>query len=797
MKKYLLLLGTIYLGNGVAAEPVKSVKPAQKKETAKNTNKPQVLATQVIQGQNGGADADQWFPNTAKATPTYRINAEDVKTKVNATTVEDTIRYAPGVVIRKRFIGDPNGTLGIRSSNSFQTTHSMVYADGMPLHNPLRTQWSGAPRWSMVSPSEIDSAEVLYGPFSSQYSGNSMGGVINLNTKMPEKFEAQMDTMGMFQDTHRSGRNEILSGFKTFISAGDRFDKFSVWGSYNHLENEGQSQTINAAQLSSAAGGTQVTGGEGYQTVTGAPAIAYGDIGTDQQATDLFKAKFGYDFTEDLQGRFTIAYEDRVGKVDNPNTLLRDAAGNKIWGGGTAAGLSTSTNYRTAAGRFAVSGSNFKVSDSERQALNYGLGLKGKISDNWSIDTTASYYDAFKDRTISSNLNPSHPLNQNKGQISDEKPWWATYDLKLANDKFLGRDDLSFMGGYQFNHASLNLDVYDSSDYRTGVVGAKTNDSGGATQTNSAFSQLEWRFLPDWAVMAGGRYDHWQALDGHVYDYTKAATDPLRIQNYADRDASRFSPKASLEYSPNKWTFRYSFSKAYRFPIAEEMFASISKLNSITTAVPGLGPEMGYFHNFMTQYDIPRGYVRANFFFDQINNEINSTSVTINGQTTNTFQPIDQTEAVGVDLTYQQNEVFNLPVDLMANTTIMDKQITEHNPIGTNSANYTGKEWNRIPKLQINGTATYHITQPWDASVGVRYRSDSFNQLDNADTAANVYGGVDESTFVDLKTSYKLPLHPKLKSTITAGIDNVFDANAFEAHPYPQRTYFVGASLKY
>ncbi len=679
MKKYLLFLGISYLGNGIAAEPVKTDK------TGKYQGEDMVTY---------GTVTDRTFPETAKATPTYTIDAAEVKTKVNATTVEDTIRYAPGVLIRKRFMGDPNGTLGIRSSNSFQTAHSMVYADGMPLHNPLRTTFNGAPRWSMVSPSEIDSAEVLYGPFSSQYSGNSMGGGINLNTKMPEKFEAQMDVTGMFQDMHRSGRNETLTGYKTFISAGDKIDKFSVWGSYNRFENEGQPQTINAAALSSAAGGIPVNGGEGYQTATGTPAIAYGDIGVAQQTTDLFKAKFAYDFTEELQGRFTIAYEDRVGKVDDPNSLLRDAAGNTLWGGGTASGLSTGQNYRTASGqRFSVPGSVFSVSDSERQALNYGLGLKGKISTNWSIDTSASYYDAFEDRTVSSNLNPNSPLNQNKGQVSDEKPWWATYDLKLATDNFLGRKDLSFMGGYQFNHASLNLDVYNSNNYLAGTADVKTNDSGGQTQTNSAFSQVEWRFLPDWSLMAGGRFDHWQAIDGHVrvFDDPATAANETNIQNYANRDASRISPKASLEYSPNNWTFRYSFSKAYRFPIAEEMFASLSRLNSITTSAPGLGPEAGYFHNFMTQYDIPRGYLRANFFFDQIHNEINSTQLTINGQTTTTFQPIDQTEAVGVDLTYQQNEVFNLPVDLMANTTIMDKHISQHNPIGINSVNYTGK----------------------------------------------------------------------------------------------------------
>ena len=672
MRKYLLLLGVTYLSSGVAAEPTKTKKTDKQAQTKIDKYQGEEMVTY-------GTSTDRKFPDTTKATPTYTIDAADVKTKVNATTVEDTLRYAPGVLIRKRFIGDPNGTLGIRSSNSFQTAHSMVYADGMPLHNPLRTTFNGAPRWSMVSPSEIDSAEVLYGPFSSQYSGNSMGGVINLNTRMPEKFEAQMDAIGMFQDMHRSGRNETLMGYKTFISAGDRIDKFSVWASYNRFENEGQPQTINAAALSTAAGGTPVTGGEGYQTTTEAPAIAYGDIGVAQQTTDLFKAKFAYDFTEELQGRFTIAYEDRVGKVDDPNSLLRDAAGNTVWGGATAAGLSANQNYRTAGGqRFTVPGSVFSVSDSERQALNYGLGLRGKISDNWSIDTTASYYDAFKDRTISSNLNPNHPLNQNKGQISDEKPWWATYDLKLATDKFMGRKDLSFMGGYQFNHASLNLDVYNSNNYRAGSADLKTNDSGGATQTNSAFSQLEWRFLPDWSIMAGGRFDHWQAIDGHVrvFDDPTTVANERNIQNYANRDASRISPKASLEYSPDNWTFRYSFSKAYRFPIAEEMFASLSRLNNLSISAPDLGPENGYFHNFMTQYDIPRGYVRANFFFDQINNEIANTLQTINGQTITTFLPIEQTEAIGVDLTYQQNEVFNLPIDLMANTTLMNKQIT-------------------------------------------------------------------------------------------------------------------------
>ena len=59
----------------------------------------------------------------------------------------------------------------------FQTTRSMVFADGMPLLH-LQTRYRGAPRWSLVSPSEIDQVEVVYGPYSSEYSGNAMGWLI-------------------------------------------------------------------------------------------------------------------------------------------------------------------------------------------------------------------------------------------------------------------------------------------------------------------------------------------------------------------------------------------------------------------------------------------------------------------------------------------------------------------------------------------------------------------------------------------------------------------------------------------
>lgn len=130
--------------------------------------------------------SDLLFRDTTIVSPTARITAEEAKA-INVTTTEDIISHEPNLIIRKRYIGDSNGTIGIRGSNMFQTTRTMVQADGLPLHYFLQTSYSGAPRWSLVGPDEVESMDVIYGPFSAEYGGNSMGGVVNIKTRDPKE----------------------------------------------------------------------------------------------------------------------------------------------------------------------------------------------------------------------------------------------------------------------------------------------------------------------------------------------------------------------------------------------------------------------------------------------------------------------------------------------------------------------------------------------------------------------------------------------------------------------------------
>ena len=86
-------------------------------------------------------------------------------------------------------------TWGVSSS-----ARSLVYADDILLSALIHNNNSiGAPRWALVSPEEIERIDFLYGPFSAAYPGNSMGGVLQITTRMPEKAEATVKQTTAFQ----------------------------------------------------------------------------------------------------------------------------------------------------------------------------------------------------------------------------------------------------------------------------------------------------------------------------------------------------------------------------------------------------------------------------------------------------------------------------------------------------------------------------------------------------------------------------------------------------------------------
>ena len=283
--------------------------------------------------------------------------------------------------------------------------------------------------------------------------------------------------------------------------------------------------------------------------------------------------------------------------------------------------------------------------------------------------------------------------------------------------------------------------------------------------------------------MAGFRYDYWQATRGHIND-TVGVDGKL-----PNRNASRVSPKASLSFTPtDELSFRYSFSKAYRFAVAEELFNSSSSVNVQNISDPNLAPESGYFHDFKIRYELDQGYTSVSFFFNQIEDEIQSTTILLNnGNERRQTQGIGKTETIGAEFVYQQDYIMAMPFGLSLNGTWLNKEIKE-NP---NDPRLVGKEWTRVPQWRANGTLTYHTTSNWDNIVAIQYRSNQHIRADNSDNKDNVFGSSSQYVLVNLKSAYKQDIGNGVTAKFAVGIDNLLDEEYYDFHPYPQRTFFA------
>jgi iron complex outermembrane receptor protein len=722
-------------------------------------------------------------PNRAErrtdySSPSNLITADQIAS-LNMPTTEDVVNYQPGIVIRRRYIGDSNGTLGMRGANMFQTARSMVFTDGVPLHNPLQTRWNGAPRWSLVAPEEIESAEVIYGPFSAEYSGNSMGGVVKLNTSLPETRQLRVDTNLFSQGYSSLGADETFNGGRISTSYGDRVGRVQLHVLYNRLQNDSQPQNFNLdSSLRTGDGGPIASGAIRTVNERDVPSVAYGDTGTERAQTDLVKAKVGFEISPLWTSRVNVAFENRIGEGLRPTSYLTDAAGNTIWGDGNNA-----TDDASSAGEsFNVDNALFGVNERDRESLFGSWELNGELPDNWLLQTTVSRFSVLKDFSVESGFNPGDPLDDGTGTITDfDNTGWTTLDVKLRDADLAGDSSLSFVSGYHYSTQRIEVNQYASPDYRSQTRDALSNASGGSTAIHGLFAQLGWLPHPDWEVTLGGRQELWQSRDGFAETGRVSATPP-------ERDISRFSPKFSLGWEPaTRLRLQYSLAKAYRFPVPEELFDNEIRTFGTVLGDARLDPEDGIHNNLSVQYGVGSGHVEVNLFRDDVKNTIFTQFQFVGGRPIFSFLPIDKVRTTGVEFVVDQRQVLTSKLDIQVNGTVLDSTIVEHSL----QPSIEGNDFPRLPRFRLGLFGIYHLSPRWQSSLGVRYSSDQFDDLDNGDTASNVFGAIDEYFFLDAKLTHWLPNGGRL----SFGINNITNEEAFVHHPWPQRTFFAEMSV--
>jgi len=719
-----------------------------------------------------GSESDRIFTNVS---PTSVLGPEDFRS-INVATTEDVVKYEPSLVIRRRFIGDSNGVMGMRGSNMFQTSRSMVFADGVPLHYLLQSRWNGAPRWTMVSASEIASVNVLYGPFSAEYSGNAMGGVVEIETAIPQQSEFHFDSSYFSQSFDEYGFDDNVSGYKSFMSYGNKIGDTSFYLSVNRLDNESQPQTFRYGGNSSSAIATPVVGAITGNDERGRSRQWFMDTGVVDTQTNNYKFKLGHDFGN-WSTLLNVAYEDRNSVNDSANSYLRDDSGNTVYRGDVIQdGV-----------QFSVPASRFATGDLERRSLSMGLRLRGQLSETVELEANVNRFSVLRDETRSSAAHPNDPLFTSAGQVSDfGDTGWDTAEVKLYFDD-LGVPGLGLVTGLRKESFKLNLDVFNSDNYAAGDKDRFTSRSGGETDILAAYAQLNWQFADHWDMALGVRYEDFESSNGY-FDNDDPNTTAFDLERLPTRNDNGVSPKFSIGFQPdNDWSFRYSIARALRFPIVEELFSQFEAYNAISISNAGLDPEAGLHHNLMAQRSIENGYVRLNYFTETIKDAIESQSTILDGGTSlRTFLPLDEIKTSGLEFIVNAADFIIPNLDIRFNAVYTDSEIVKNEP----NPSIEGNVYPRMPEWRGNLLATYNINQNWDAGLNLQYASDSFGRTDNTDRQDNVYGAQDAYTRLGLKSTYRL----NNGLSFGLGIDNLTDEIAYVAHPWPGRSIYLNMS---
>lgn len=701
---------------------------------------------------------------------------------INVATTEDLVKYEPSLVIRRRFIGDSNGVLGMRGSNMFQTSRSMVFADGVPLHYLLQSRWNGAPRWTMVSASEIARVEVLYGPFSAEYSGNAMGGVVEIETAIPQEREFHFDSSWFSQSFDDYGFDGSVTGYKSFLSYGDKVGDTSYYLSFNRLENESQPQTFRYGGSSSAAEPIAVSGSIVGNDERGRSRSWFMDTGVVDAQTNNYKFKLGHDFGQ-WSVLFNAAYEDRGTVQNQANSYLRDGEGNPVYRG----------HVIDNGHQFFVPASRFSSRDLDRQSLSMGMRLRGQLTDTIELEGNISRFEVLKDRTLASASHPDDPLHNRNGQVTDfGDTGWDTAEVKLYFEdlKVPGLSGLSLVTGLRNESYALNLDIFRSNNYLAGSKDVYASRSGGETGIFAAFAQLNWEFAENWDAALGLRWEDFESKGGY-FDNDDPQTPQFDLTRVPARADNQVSPKFSLGFQPNpNWTYRYSVAKAYRFPIVEELFNQFEAFNAVALSNPDLNPEDGLHHNFMVERAIPGGHVRLNYFFETVKDAIESQTATLeNGVSLRTFIPVDELQTSGLEFVANASDLFATPLDVRFNAVYTDSEIVKNDP----NPSLVGNVYPRMPQWRVNLLANYRLSDDWDIGANYQYASDSFGRIDNTDREDNVYGAQDSYNRVGVKSTYRFDNGLSLG----VGIDNISGEVAYVAHPWPARSFYLNLAYDY
>lgn len=691
---------------------------------------------------------------------------------INAVNVEDLMKYAPNFFVRKRFAGDDNAVVALRGANTVQSARTIVMVDGFVVSNFLGNRYDYPPKWNVVGPAEVRQFDLVYGPYSARYGGNSMGGVVSVTTQDPKESGAYLTMQAMVMPFKEYGFDRVFTGWSmetgfTLKPAGSRL---SLRGSYRHFRNLGQSMTYNLLSQTTGSG-TAVTG-------------AYADP---RLASPVFGAASPVDVTQD-QLRLRLGYDLGAGwKADllgmvwfNGQELLAPQS----WLTNALSGAPVYQGKVTFGGK-TWNASGLTMSTTQRREYLAGVKLAGQAG-GWDLSLNLSrFWIPRWDQRASKDYLTGASLGAGTQTLTGN-PGWYTGDLAL--EKRIGAHKLAL--GAQANLYETQSETWSTTNWKGAAAPTFNSATYGKTSLWGLWGEDAVELGHDWLLTAGLRFDQWRAFGGGI---AKLYAGARKDNAYPVRSDHSFSPKLNLQGPLGRdFAVQLSLGTAKRFPTVGELFQG--RFDDLTQAIdpqsfdPNLKAERSTDANLMLRWSAAKTHLTASLFYQDIRDAIFSfQGLNQYGTVVSSYKNVDLVRQWGLELILEGKDL--LPgLDLDANVSWMDARTVKN----AAAPAAEGVQFPRIPHWRASGNLRYRLADPVRLSLGWRYGSRPNSDLFGL-SRGRAYGFQSEYFTVDARASWKLT--DWLETSL--GVDNLFNYQAYVAHPLPQRAFVADLKAKW
>ena len=701
------------------------------------------------------------------------VSGETVARTVNATDAEDALKYLPSLNVRKRYVGDfDHAVLASRASGTQNSARSLVYADGILLSNLLGNGASFTARWGLVTPEEIERVDVLYGPFSAAYAGNSVGAVVDYVTRMPEALELRAAVSTFVEDFDVYQTDDRFGGWQASASYGDAHGDSSWWVNFNRLDSDSHPIAYATRLLSQGvpgAAGTPVTGAVAGRNPRNQDWWLLGATNRIETVQGHAKLKFAHVFGETLQLAYTFGvwHNDATRSSD---TWLHGANGTPVY--------SDTVNIDGRA--YALTATEMGPSSQLLTHFMHGLSLRKRRAGNWDFEVAASLYDYDEDETRSPTMAIPAAARGGAGRIADQSgTGWSTLALRASWHGDPARGGHLVELGLQDDRYKLRTEIFGADDWSDGNAGARVSAFRGETSLTSAFAQDSWQLAHEWQATVGLRLERWRAEDGAISN--AAQTLPL-----GSRAETWVSPKLALSWAATPvTTLKASVGRAVRMPTVSELYQGSIVQGDIVNNDPDLAPERSWTTELSAVNDFDHGSLRATLFFEDTRDALYSQVNVAAASTVTTIQNLGQIRTRGLELAGQWRALESL--ELAGSATYAHSRIVENNAFPAS----VGGSQPRVPDWRATALATWRLRDHVSATFGARYSGQQYNTLDNADPNGNAYTGTSHYLVYDTRVRIAWGA-----VTASLGIDNLGNERYWAFHPYSRRTYNAEVSAR-